>query len=63
MRKLTFQYGSKPHNSRRDPIFESAMESLRNALVGPEPVMVPVRTIRRHPTRLEARLHALSNRF
>jgi hypothetical protein len=60
MRKLTFQSGSKPYTSRRDPLFERALDSLRNALVGPEPVMVPVRAIRRRPTCLEARLHALS---
>ena len=60
MRKLTFQSGSKPHNSRRDPLFERALDNLRSALGGPAPVLVPVRTVRRHPTRLEARLHALS---
>ena len=60
MRKLTFQSGSKSHSSRRDPLFERALDNLRTALVGARPVLVPIRTARRLPTRLEARLHALS---
>ncbi len=61
MRKMTFQFGSKPNASRRDPLFERALDSLRNALTGAPPAMVPVRTIRRHPTRFEARLRTLSH--
>ena len=60
MRKLTFQSGSKPHTSRRDPLFERALENLRNALAGNPPALVPVRAMRTHPTRLEARLRTLS---
>ena len=60
MRKLTFQIGSKPQTNQCDPLFERAMESFRNALASPTPAMIPVRKIRRHPTRLEARLHTLS---
>jgi hypothetical protein len=61
MRKLTYQIGSKRNTNRRvDPLFERALESVRNALAGPPPVMVPVRKIRSHPTRFEARLHKIS---
>jgi len=60
MRKMTFQSGSKSHSSRRDPLFERALNNLRDALTGSRPVMVPVRAIRSRPTRFEDRLRSLS---
>jgi hypothetical protein len=58
MHKMTFQFGSEFENNQRvDTWFERAMDNVRNALAGPEPVMAmaPVRK-----TPFETRLAALS---
>jgi hypothetical protein len=62
MHKFTFQIGS--HVGATQPMdisFERALRSLRAAVVGEQPVMVPVRRRGRYPTRFEARLHGLSS--
>ena len=62
MRNITFRIGSKFETSKRpDPLFENALNRIRNAVAGPQPVLLNLRTPpRRSPTRFQARLAELS---
>ena len=63
MRNMSFQISSKYQvNKRPDPLFERALDSIRNVLGIREPVMITVRGSRRHPTRLHARLADIKSR-
>ena len=58
MRNIKFQIGSRFETRRRpDPLFEKALERIRNAVAGPQPVLLTLRNPpRRSPTRFQARL-------
>jgi hypothetical protein len=63
MRNKSFQISSKYDvSTRQDPTFARAVDSIRSVLGIRQPVMVTVRSGRRHPTRLHARLSEIKSR-
>ena len=64
MRNLKFQLGSKFETSKRqDPLFENALNRIRNAVAAPQPVLLTLRNPpRRSPNRFQARLAEMKYR-